>query len=240
MASLGEEENMSFSNLLRTGVLILVAVVVAGCATPPSPFPRDPNARRHYDAGDRLLDAQRFESAAAEYEMSLQIESIAYIAHTKLAVAYIGQRKFAEAARQFEETYRLWGGPRGGPGWAIMQALALQRSGKNDEAEKLLRHWTGPGIVVTGTGAYTAGEPLQGFSNLLARYLLGSIDESSVLGAATSDQKSYAYLVIGISSAAKGDKPKARKFLQLAADTMDHRGGWRFALVRAEMLNLQK
>ncbi len=230
---------MVFSNLLRAIIHILVALVVAGCAAPPSPFPTDPNARKHYDDGDRFLEAQRYELAAAEYEKSLQFESVAYITPSKLAVAYFGQQKFAEAARQFEASYRLWGGPRNGPAWALMQAVTLQRAGNKDEAEKLLRHWTGPGVVCTPM-CYTAGEPLQGIENLLARYLLGSVDENNVLGQAKSDYLPLAYLVIGISSAAKGDKVNAKKFLQLAAGAIDNRGGWLFALVRAEMRNLEK
>ena len=179
--------------------------------------------------------------AAAEFEKSLEFESVAYITHSKLAVAYFGQQKFADAARQFEATYRLWGGPSSGPAWAIMEAVSLQRAGNKDEAERLLRYWTGPGIVVTGVGAYTTGQPLRGPSKLLARYLLGAVDENSVLDQAPADFLPFAYLVIGISNATKGDTERARKFLQLfAAATTAPRSGWSFALARAEMRNLKK
>lgn len=227
---------------------LITAFVLSSCAgsTPPSPFPTDPNAQNHYDAGERFLEAQRYEMAAVEFEKSLQFEDVAYITHLKLAVAYFGKQKFADAALQFEATYRLWGGPSSGPGWAILEAVSLQRAGNQDEAETLLRSWTGPGVVVTGVGAYTAGQPLTGFNKLLARYLQGSVDDNSVLDQATSDSRHahylpLAYLVIGISNAANGDTEAARKFLQLAADAyyLLNRSGWSFALARAEMRNLE-
>ncbi len=228
-------------NISRT-VLFLVALFTgcAGLAQPP-PFPTHPDARKHYEAGEQLLEAQRYEMAAAEYEKSLQFESVAYITHMKLGVAYFGQHKFAEAARQFEETHRLWGGgPRDAPVYGILQAVTLQRAGNRDVAEKLLRGWSGPGIGVTPFGAFSAGGTLPRHWKVVAGYLLGSIDEKRVLGrVASSDHRPYVYLVIGIANAGKGDTEKAKKFLQLAADAT-RPGGWGFALARAEMRNLEK
>ena len=222
---------------------LITAFVISGCAgfTPPPPFPTDPNARNHYDAGDRFLEAQSYEMAAAEYEKSLEFETVAYITHSKLAVAYFGQQKFVDAARQFEASYQLWGGPSSGPAWAIMQAVSLQRAGNQDEAETLLRSWTAPGVVCPPTGCYTAGDPLRGPVKLLARYLLGAVDENSVLDQATSDYLPFSYLVIGISNATKGDTERAKEFLQLfAATTTTPKSGWTFALARAEMRNLEE
>lgn len=235
---------MVLSNVFRSVALILVALIVAGCAglTPPPAFPTEPNALQHYNFGQRFLEGQHYDMAAAEFEKSLEFESVAYITHSKLAVAYFGQQKFADAARQFEATYRLWGGPSSGPGWAIMEAVSLQRAGKEDEAEKLLQHWTGPGIVPSGVGTFiTVGEPLPGFWKMLARYLLGSVDENSVLDQAPADFLPSAYLVIGISNATKGDTERARKFLKLfATATTTPTSGWTFALARAEMRNLEQ
>jgi len=220
---------------------LLTAFVISGCAgfTPPPPFPTDPNARNHYDAGDRFLEAQRYELAAAEYEKSLEFENVAYITHSKLAVAYFGQQKFVDAARQFEASYQLWGGPSSGSAWAIMQAVSLQRAGNQDEAETLLRSWTGSGVVVTGVGSYIAGQPLKGNWKLLANYLQSSVDETSILDQVTSDYMPIAYLVLGISNAANGNTEAARKFLQLATGAITPRTGWRFALARAEIRNLE-
>ena len=222
---------------------LITAFVISGCAgfTPPPPFPTDPNARNHYDAGDRFLEAQSYEMAAAEYEKSLEFETVAYITHSKLAVAYFGQQKFVDAARQFEASYQLWGGPSSGPAWAIMQAVSLQRAGNQDEAETLLRSWTAPGVVCPPTGCYTAGDPLRGPVKLLARYLLGAVDENSVLDQTPADYLPFSYLVIGISNATKGDTERAKEFLQLfAATTTTPKSGWTFALARAEMRNLEE
>ncbi len=229
-------------NTNRTLAATLIgAFALSACAvfTPPPPFPTDPNAKNYYDAGERFLEAQRYELAAAEYEKSLYIESVAYISHSKLSVAYFGQQKFADAARQFEASYQLWGGPSSGPAWALLEAVSLQRAGDQDEAETLLRSWTGPGVVITAVGAYSAGQPLTGFNALLARYLQGTVDENIVLDQATSDDLPLAYLVIGISNAANSNTEDARKFLQLAADVNPNRSGWSHALARAEMWNLE-
>ena len=223
---------------------LITAFVLSGCVgfTPPSPFPTDPNAQNHYDAGERFLEAQRYEMAAVEFEKSLEFESVAYITHSKLAVAYFGQQKFVDGARQFEATYQLWGGAMSGPGWAILQAVSLQRAGNQDEAETLLRSWswTLPTTVCTGIGVcYAASRPLEGNGKLLASYLQGSIDETSLLAQSTADDQPFTNLVIGLSNAAKGDTEAARKFLQLAADAYHllNRSGWSFALARAEMRN---
>ena len=233
---------MIFANLFRMVFLITITLVVVGCATPPPPFPKDQNARKHYDAGDRFLEEQRYEMAAVEYENSLQLESGAYITHSKLAVAYFGQEKFSEAAQQFEESYQLWGGPSSGPAWAIMQAVTLQRSGdKSDaeKAEKLLKQWTGSGILAIATGqVISSGEPLSGFTEKLAKYLLGYIDENNILASAKSNEKPLIYLTFAISNAAKGDIQSAKKFLQLAEGVVPTHG-WQFALVRAEKRNLK-
>ena len=231
---------MVLSNVFRPVALILVALVVAGCATTPPPqFPTEPTARRHYVAGERFLEAQRYEMAAAEFEQSLEFESGAYITHAKLAVAYFGQQRFADAARQFEATGRLWGGPSSEPWWAILQAVSLQRAGNNDEAERLLRHWTGPGVVGTALGFYTAGQPLPGDWKLLARYLLGDVDEDSVLAELPITLLSSAYVIFGISNAARGDTERAGEFLCLADSVLRNRSGYSVALVRAEMRNLE-
>lgn len=225
---------------------LITAFVLSGCAgfTPPSPFPTDPNAQNHYDAGERFLEAQRYEMAALEFEKSLEFENVAYIPHSKLAVAYFGQQKFVDAAWEFEASYQLWGGAMSGPAWAILQAVSLQRAGNQDEAETLLRSWswTRPTTVCDGVGCYTAGRPLKGNFKLLASYLQDSIDETSLLDQSTADDQPFTNLVIGISNAAKGDTEAARNFLQLAADAYHllNRSGWSFALARAEMRNLEK
>lgn len=234
--------NYGKTNWILASTLI-TAFVLSGCAgfTPPPPFPTDPNAQNHYDAGERFLEAQRYDMAAAEFEKSLEFESVAYITHSKLAVAYFVQQKFADAARQFEATYWLWGGPGSGAAWAIMQAVSLQRAGNQDEAETLLRQWTASGVVCAPTGCYTAGDPLRGPVKLLARYLLGAVDENSVLNQTPADSLPFSYLVIGISNATKGDTERAKEFLQLfAATTTTPKSGWTFALARAEMRNLEE
>ena len=211
---------------------LITVLVLSGCAAfaPPPPFPTDPNAEQHYDAGERLLEAQRYELAAGEYEQSLEYESGAYVTHAKLAVAYFGQQKFVEAARQFEASYELWGGPSSGSAWAIMQAASLQRAGDRIEAETLLRSWTGSGVVVTAVGSYTSGQPLKGDWKLFANYLQGSIDEASVLEQVTPDNMPMAYLVLGISNSANGVPETAGKFVEMAEDAITNQRGWTIAL----------
>lgn len=235
--------NHGKTNWILASTLITV-FVLSGCAgmIPPPPFPTEPNAENHYDAGERFLEAQRYEMAAAEYEKSLEFESGAYNTHTKLAVAYFGQQKFGDAAKQFEATYHLWGGASSGEVWALIQAVSLQRAGDDEQAEELLRQWTRQGVMLSIAdhyGAWNARQPLRGHSKLLARYLVGDVDEDSVLVELPKEWLEVAYMTFGLSNAAKGDTERAGEFLQLAEGVISNRSGWSIALVRAEMRNLE-
>lgn len=228
-------------NLTIWGLLLISAFFAAGCATtvPPS-YPENPEARKHYDLGALFMQTEQYEMAIKEFQTSLQLDPEPFLTHAKLATAFYAQQKFNHAAEKFEEAYVLWEGPGNAPAYAILQVLCLLRGGEMEQAEKLLRSWSGPSIATSLGQAYSVGSGKlpSGWWKEVAKYLLSDVNEERVLENAKTEI-SFAYLIIGVNSIVKGDIEKAEKYLPMVMDIAGQ-STMRFALAKSEINNIGK
>lgn len=218
--------------------LMLAVSVVGGCETvrqKAPPYPESTTARMHYELGNKFLNTGDYVQAADQFRQSIKIEDGAFLPYARLATAYYGQQKYLDAATAFSRATEVSGGPRNAGPFPILQALSLMRGGQVQEAEALLKRWSGPDVVVDATGSYYAGAgTLPGIWKTAARYVLGEVSEADYLAEAPQDDLSFPYLIIGIRDVIDEKGPKARESLSKVVSVAPG-GTWRVALARAEL-----
>lgn len=224
-------------------VLFTLSVFISGCVTPQKEvpaYPKNPDAKKLYDLGYKYLRTGRYEEAIKGFEQSIQIEHVPFLSHANLAAAFYASRHFDSAASEYSKVLELWGSAEKAPPFAIMQALSLMRSGKTEDAEKLLRTWTQSSIRTDGTGAvWYSGGGLSGWWKVAAEYLLGAVSEERVVGETGEVEISFAYLFVGINNAIKGNASDAKKYFLLTMETTVP-GTWRHTLAKAEITHIEK
>ncbi len=231
------------SNAFLVGLFFILAVSIPGHAATQKEvpaYPHNPDAKKHYDFGDKQLRAGRYDEAIKSFEQSIQIEPIPFLSHANLATAFYASRRFDSAASEYSKVLELWGGAEKAPPFAIMQALSLMRSGKTEAAEKLLRAWTRSSIRTDASGAvWYSGGGLSGWWKIAAEYLLGDVSEEKAVGETGEVDKSFAYLFVGINNAIRGNVDQSKKYFLLTMEATKP-GQWRHTLAEAEIKHLEK
>lgn len=231
------------SSAFFVGLFFILVVFISGCATTQKEvpvYPQNPDARKHYDLGNKQLQAGRYEEAIKSFEQSIQIEPIPFLSHANLATAFYVSRRFDSAASEYSKALELWGGTEKAPPFAIMQALSLMRSGKTEAAEKLLRAWTRSSIRTDASGAvWYSGGGLSGWWKIAAEYLLGDVSEEKIVGETGEVDKSFAYLFVGINNAIRGNVDQSKKYFLLTMEATVP-GQWRHTLAEAEIKYIDK
>jgi uncharacterized protein Yka (UPF0111/DUF47 family) len=73
----------------------------------------------------------------------------------------------------------------------------------------------------------------------MGKYFLGQIDEEKLIKRASSHEKTYAYLFIGMESLRKGNKEKGTEYLQKVIEIVGPKR-WRTDLARVEIESIGK
>lgn len=212
----------------RIFIALVSMAFIAGCiSTSPIQYSSNNDAKKSYLAGEQYLNDGLYDLAIPELKKSIAIDKTPFLPHAKLAVSYYAKKDYINASISFRNATIAAGGEYNSGPIPIFEALSLMRSGKNDEARKLLDALTGPDIVVTPTGSFTAKSGRAGgVWKTAANYLLSRVELNEYLSQVPQDDPSFHYLIIGIEMSLDGDRESAYKYLGNALK-LAGRGTWR-------------